>query len=302
MKFISPKVDYAFKKIFGSDQSQEILISFLNAIIYSNKNVIRSLTILNPYNPGKVRELKESYLDVRAILYDGSTVIIEMQVSSTKAFDKRVAYNLAKTYANQLGIGEGYWLLNPVIAINIADFIMFQETPKVVTKFIFKEEEESFKYKAVELQLIFIELPKFNKTLSELNSLTDKWIYFIKEAATWESIPAPLAEVSAIEKALNIANQANLTVEELEELERRAIMLQDETGRIIQAKDEGILQGKLGVVTALLQQRFGEIPKNISRKIEGLSGKNLERLVQTILSFNSLEDLSNWLEQDTSAE
>ncbi len=258
MKFISPKVDYAFKKIFGSDQSQEILISFLNAIIYSNKNVIRSLTILNPYNPGKVRELKESYLDVRAILHDGSTVIIEMQVSSTKAFDKRVTYNLAKTYANQLGVGEGYWLLNPVIAINIADFIMFQETPKVVTKFIFKEEEESFRYKAVELQLI--------------------------------------------EKALNIANQANLTVEELEELERRAIMLQDETGRIIQAKDEGILQGKLGVVITLLQQGFGEIPKNISRKIEGLSGEDLERLVQTILSFNSLEDLSSWLEQDTSAE
>ena len=53
MKFVSAKVDYAFKKIFGSEQNKEILISFLNAIIYGGKKVIKSLTIVNPYNPGK---------------------------------------------------------------------------------------------------------------------------------------------------------------------------------------------------------------------------------------------------------
>ncbi len=54
MRFISPKIDYAFKKIFGSSQSQQILISFLNAIIYDGENIIQSLTIQNPYNPGQV--------------------------------------------------------------------------------------------------------------------------------------------------------------------------------------------------------------------------------------------------------
>ena len=51
MRFISPKIDYAFKKIFGSDQSQDILISFLNAIIYNGKDKIKSLTIINPFFP-----------------------------------------------------------------------------------------------------------------------------------------------------------------------------------------------------------------------------------------------------------
>ncbi|NEQ36096.1 MAG: Rpn family recombination-promoting nuclease/putative transposase, partial [Okeania sp. SIO3I5] len=102
MKFISPKIDYAFKKIFGSNQSQQILISFLNAIIYDGKNIIQSLTIQNPYNPGQVESLKDSYLDIRATLSDNSIVIIEMQVSRMQAFDKRVDYNLCKTYANQL--------------------------------------------------------------------------------------------------------------------------------------------------------------------------------------------------------
>ena len=58
MRFINPKVDYAFKKIFGSEQSKEILISFLNAIIYDGETVIQSLTILNPYNPGQILSLK----------------------------------------------------------------------------------------------------------------------------------------------------------------------------------------------------------------------------------------------------
>ena len=106
MRFISPKVDYAFKKIFGSSQSQEILISFLNAIIYSGEKVIQSLTIVNPYNPGQVLSLKESYLDVKAILADGSVVLIEMQIARVSAFSKRVIYNVGKAYTNQLGIGE----------------------------------------------------------------------------------------------------------------------------------------------------------------------------------------------------
>lgn len=42
MRFISPKIDYAFKKIFGSNQSKDILISFINAIIFDGKNKINS--------------------------------------------------------------------------------------------------------------------------------------------------------------------------------------------------------------------------------------------------------------------
>lgn len=141
MDFISPTIDYVFKKIFGSDQSEDILISFLNAIIYNAKKVIKSLKIIDPYNPGQSLPLRDNYLDVRAVLYDGTTAIIEMQVGSVTAFDKRVVFNLAKAYANQLGTGQGYMSLKPVIAVTITDFRMFKETEKVVTKFLFKEDE-----------------------------------------------------------------------------------------------------------------------------------------------------------------
>ncbi len=41
MIFINPKTDYGFKKIFGSAKSKDILISFLNALLYEGQNTIR---------------------------------------------------------------------------------------------------------------------------------------------------------------------------------------------------------------------------------------------------------------------
>ena len=195
MKFINPKVDYAFKKIFGSHQSEKILISFLNAIIYDGEKIIESLTIVNPFNPGQIISFKDTYLDVKAVLVDGSIVVIEMQVARMTAFNKRVAYNLAKAYANQLDKGEKYPLLNPAIAVTITDFILFKTTDDAINKFVFQEETKKLECLDKELRLIFVELPKFKKTLSELQGLKDKWIYFLKEAASLDGIPESLGEV-----------------------------------------------------------------------------------------------------------
>ncbi|NER06194.1 MAG: Rpn family recombination-promoting nuclease/putative transposase [Okeania sp. SIO3C4] len=301
MKFINPKVDYAFKKIFGSEQSQDILISFLNAIIYGGEKIIKSLTILNPFNPGQLISLKDTYLDIKAVLVDGSIVVIEMQVARMAGFNKRVAYNLAKAYANQLETGEDYLLLNPAIAVTITDFILFEKRDNFINKFVFKEETKNFECLDKQLRLIFLELPKFKKDLSELNSLTDKWIYFLKEANRLDSIPENLGEVSEIEKALNIANRINMTVEELDIVERRAIAMQDERGRIIYAKEQGEEQGRLieaiALIMRLLKKRFGEIPATISNQIENLVLEYLEILTEDILDFNSLENLEIWLEE-----
>ncbi|WP_353815415.1 Rpn family recombination-promoting nuclease/putative transposase [Moorena sp. SIO3A2] len=180
MRFISPKIDYVFKKIFGSKESKNILISFLNAIIYDGEPIIQSLTIINPYNPGQVLTLKDTYLDVKAVLADGEIVLIEMQVSSMTGFSKRVLYNMVKGYVNQLKTAEDYIRLKPVIAVTITDFILFDETQQIINQFVFQEKTEKFECLEEELQLIFIELPKFHKRLSELETLADKWIYFIK--------------------------------------------------------------------------------------------------------------------------
>ncbi len=131
MIFINPKTDFAFKKIFGSEQSKGILISFLNGILYDGHDIIEDLTILNPYQAPKILGIKSSYLDVKARLNNGNWVIIEMQVLNVEGFQKRVLYNATKTYSAQLNKGDQYSVLNPVIALTITDFDMFKdiETP-----------------------------------------------------------------------------------------------------------------------------------------------------------------------------
>ncbi|HBK65000.1 MAG TPA: transposase, partial [Cyanobacteria bacterium UBA11166] len=122
MIFINPKTDFAFKRIFGSEQSKDILISFLNSILYNEEEVIKDLDIINPYLAPKIRGVKDTYLDVKARLKGDKTVIIEMQVLNVESFEKRILYNAAKAYSVQLQIGEDYSLLNPVIALTITDF------------------------------------------------------------------------------------------------------------------------------------------------------------------------------------
>ena len=309
MKFINPRVDYAFKKIFGSHQSEKILISFLNAIIYDGEKIIESLTIVNPFNPGQIISFKDTYLDVKAVLVDGSIVVIEMQVARMTAFNKRVAYNLAKAYANQLDKGEKYPLLNPAIAVTITDFILFKTTDDAINKFVFQEETKKLECLDKELRLIFVELPKFKKTLSELQGLKDKWIYFLKEAASLDGIPESLGEVVEIEQALNIANFINMSPEELEVVENRGIAMQDERGRIAYAEQlgeaRGIVKGEtkgrlsqtIALVKVLITQRFGEVSEEISNQIEDLPMADLEDLVQVFLSFDRMADLENWLQE-----
>ena len=302
MTFISPKTDFAFKKIFGSIHSQKILISFLNAIVYNNQNVIQSLKIINPYNPGVTNTIKDTYFDVKALLDNGSTVIIEMQILNVADFKKRVIYNLAKAYGNQLDVGQGYMMLQPFIALTIADFVLFEDIDKMITKFRFKEEKESVYYED-ELTLMFVELPKFAKELSALETLSDKWIYFIKSAPNLEVIPESLEEVSEIEAALKIANRANLNNKELEEVEQQEKLMRDQQGQISFARNEGIEIGReegigIGVVKQILRQirrKFGEISPEIETQIEQLSLEKLDILGEEIFDLATIADLENWL-------
>ncbi|MEZ5480445.1 MAG: Rpn family recombination-promoting nuclease/putative transposase [Thiolinea sp.] len=74
--------------------------------------------------------MKDTYVDVKAVCANGNTVIIEMQVLNVEGFGKRILYNAAKTYSAQLGKGEKYHLLNPVIALTLTDFVMFLDQPR----------------------------------------------------------------------------------------------------------------------------------------------------------------------------
>lgn len=248
MVFINPKIDFAFKKIFGSEGSKDILISFLNALIYEEQPVIEDLEILNPYLAPKIRGVKNTYLDIKAKITDAETgeqrtVIIEMQVLNVEGFEKRILYNAAKSYSTQLLSGQGYNLLNPVIALTITDFVMFSELSNVTSKFVLKEKDFLIDYPIYDIELIFVELPKFKKQLLDLETVVDKWLYFLSNARSLPDVPAVMNDIPEIKKAFYIANQANLTSDELEDQEKEEVYIQDQRGVVTKALKQGLEQG-----------------------------------------------------------
>ena len=326
MIFINPKIDFAFKKIFGSEDSKDILISFLNALIYDYQPVITDLEILNPYVAPKIRGLKDSYLDIKAKIIDIATgdrrtVIIEMQVLNVEGFEKRILYNAAKSYSTQLISGQGYSLLNPVIALTITDFVMFSELSNVISRFVLKEKDFLIDYPIYDIELIFVELPKFDKELIELETIVDKWLYFLNKARSLSDVPINMATVPEIKKAFYIANQANLSLEELDDQEHSEIFFQDQRGAITKALNQGLQEGiqqglqegiqqglqqglqrgsqqqANALVLRLLSRRFGEISSDRLAQLNERSALELENLAEALLDFNDILDLDRWLEK-----
>ena len=276
MRFINPKTDFAFKKIFGDEQNKEILISFLNAILYQGNSAIESLEILNPYQPPKIRGVKDTYLDIRAKLNNEQTVIIEMQVLNVEGFEKRILYNAAKAYSIQLDTGEDYTLLNPVIALTITDFEMFPNLDRVISRFVLKEKDFLVDYLIYDIELVFVELPKFGKKLEELETLTDKWIYFLKNAKSLEVVPEPMGEVEAIKKAFEVASRADLTREELEDLEHQEIYIQDQRNAITKAVKQAVKQKASEIAKGLLDV----LDEATISQTTGLSIEEIQKLKQ----------------------
>jgi predicted transposase/invertase (TIGR01784 family) len=241
--FIDPKTDFAFKKIFGSPQSKDILISFLDAILYDATGTILDLEILDPYQAPRIQGIKDSFLDVKALLASQQTVIIEMQVLNVLGFDKRVLYNAAKAFSIQLGVGKDYTLLNPVIALTITDFEMFPENPEVISHYRMMERKQLTDY-SDDIELVFVELPKFTKALPDLDSLIDKWLFFLRSASQLEVVPPILDGIPALHAAFEVAQQSRLSPKELEILEKRQMFLHDNRNAIRYAEQKGEQRGE----------------------------------------------------------
>jgi predicted transposase/invertase (TIGR01784 family) len=210
------------------------LISFLNAVLDFSGNPIVDLTIVNPYQISM--GLRETCVDVKAKLKNSKMVIIKIEVHNQLGFGKRILFNWAKAYSTQLEKGETLYKCRPVIVLTITDFARFENTEMesvAITYFKVLEKHHKEPYLEDDFELVFMELPKFNKTESQLSSITDKWLYFLKHAGDLKSIPQILGCEQAIKHALSIANTASLTVEENDVQENKLRWLADQKANIV---------------------------------------------------------------------
>ena len=126
---ITPRIDLAFKKIFGVEENKDLTISLINAIV-SPEDHIAEITLLNPYNPQNFANDKLSILDIKAKSETGKYFNIEIQISDEADYDKRALYYWAKLYTEQLKSGEDYGRLAKAIGIHILNFTSIPKAKK----------------------------------------------------------------------------------------------------------------------------------------------------------------------------
>lgn len=220
MEKISPRVDIAFKKIFGVEENKDLLISLINSIV-GPEDQVSDVILLNPYNPKNFRNDKLSILDIKAQGKEGKRFNIEIQISDEADYDKRALYYWAKLYTEQLKATEDYALLAKAIGIHILNFTSIPEVEKYHNVFHIREQESHLFY-FKDLELHTIELKKFGNSRQELSDLIakvktslDMWAAFLTrhDLLRKEHLPAPLNDPS-LQKALHVLDVMNFGPEE----------------------------------------------------------------------------------------
>lgn len=250
MLFLDPTIDIAFKKLFGTTANKNILINFLNSILgRSGDNAIVDVTFNDPNNIAETPALKGSIVDVRCTDQRNNQYIIEMQVITQNDYAARAQYYSSLALSRQLASGQKYDKLVPVIFVGVLNFSLFNGEHYLSHHLIL--DSETYIHELKHLEFHFIELKKFNKSIEELSTIQDKWIYFLKNAGFLESVP-PTLKAPAIKDAFDVLAQSNWTKTELEAYDRYQDAIRSSQSQMDTALALGEREGKMKIAKKLL--------------------------------------------------
>ncbi len=244
MRTLSPRVDIAFKKIFGVEENKDLLISLINSIVEPYDHV-SDVTLMNPYNLQSFRTDKLSIMDIKAKGHDGRLFNIEIQITDEGDYDKRALYYWAKMYSEQLRIGNEYEKLAKTIGIHILNFTSIIQSPRYHHRFTISDHVNNLHY-FNNFEMHTIELSKFSSNDEALTELVGKirtsldiWMAFLtrNDLLIRDHLPPELNE-SHLKKALDVLHIMNFTDEERDAYEGRAKFLGLEASALRKQKIE----------------------------------------------------------------
>ena len=205
--YLDPKNDYAFRRIFGDAKREPLLRRFLNSLLeLKGEGQIERLHIADPHQIPRLKDSKETVLDVRCIDQRGREFIVEMQMLDQHDFEHRALYYVAKSFVGQLKRGDKYTQLRKVTLLSILDFAFLRNPHYLATHLIL--DKKTGEHKLKDFEFAFLELTKFHKPEQELQSLEDQWIYFLKHAdqTPLRAIPSSLHNPD-IEEAFGVLEE-----------------------------------------------------------------------------------------------
>ncbi|MCX3065426.1 MULTISPECIES: Rpn family recombination-promoting nuclease/putative transposase [unclassified Wolbachia] len=289
-KFLDPRNDLCFKKIFGTEKNKNILIHFLNDILgFTEINAIQEVEFLSTIMDPEVASDKQSIVDVLCKDSHGNRYIAEMQLARDKGFEKRAQLYAAKAYSRQLDKSGNYIDLKKVFFIAISNCNLLPEEVDYISTHNIRDIKTNGHY-LKDFQFVFIELPKFAKNkVEQLESIVERWCFFFKyaEETTEEDLKEIAEKAPIIKLAYDELDKFRWNEKDLVAYEERIMDLRKEEAileyRLDLAEEKGIqkgiekgkIEGKIEVAKAMLANN---VDVNTIVKFTGLSISEIEEL------------------------
>lgn len=243
-KYINPFTDYGFKRLFGEEPNKELLLDFLNELLHEEQGKIVSLTYLKNEHLGTTEIDRKAIFDLYCENEKGEKFIVELQKTKQKFFKDRTLYYSTFPIREQAKHANWIYELKAVYTIAILDFV-FDEDKDNPEKYRYDIKLTDIETKKVfydKLTVIYLEMPKYNKTLEQLETRFDKWLYVIRNLNSLDRIPDKLRE-RIFEKLFETAEIAKFSPEQARSYEDSLKYYRDLKASLDTRFEEGIEKG-----------------------------------------------------------
>ena len=289
-RYINPFTDFGFKRLFGEEPNKDLLIDFLNELLKSQNQQIKTLTYK------KTEQLGTTDLD-RKVIFDlycenekGEKFIVELQKAKQSFFKDRALFY--STFPIQEQGVKGHWNyeLKAVYAIAILDFrfddhdkdktiVKDTNTPK---QYINQVQLMETKQKVVfynKLTYVYIQMPNFTKTIDELKTHLDRWLYVLKHLGTFDRIPEKIKD-KIFNKLFQIAEYENLSKEDRTSYEDSLKYYRDLKNSFDTAEEDGRTKERKMLAPiieeALAREQKAQREKEAAQKEKGIAQREKE--------------------------
>jgi predicted transposase/invertase (TIGR01784 family) len=288
-KYVNPFTDYGFKRLFGEEPNKDLLLDFLNELLRSEQGQITSLTYLKSDKLGSSEEDRKAIFDLYCENEKGDKFIVELQKTKQKFFKDRTVYYSSFPIREAARRGSDWnFELNAVYTIAILDFV-FDEDKDQKEKYFYNiklSDIETNKVFYDKLTFVYLEMPKFNKSIEQLETRFEKWMYIIRNLNKLDRIPEKLREGIFI-RLFEVAEIAKFTPAQVRNYEDSLKAYRDLKNSIDTAREEGIIEGEIkGMIKGKIEGKI-EIAKSLKGKgfdlsdiadITGLSKEEIEKI------------------------
>ena len=240
-RYINLLTDFGFKRLFDTEPNKELLIDFLNVML-PPQHKVRDVSYRNNENLGNTPLYSQAILDIYCESQTGEKFIVELQKAKQNYFKYRSVYYATFPIQEQVLKGEWNYKLSSVYTIGILDFIFEDHEEEPELFHIVELKNQKCKVFYDKLKFIYVELPKFTKTVEELESHFEKWLFLLKHLSELEAPPEALQEV-VFERLFEISEIANFSAVEQEAYENSLKYYRDLQNVVATSREEGVEEG-----------------------------------------------------------